>query len=100
MKAIKEQKIPTKIKEWEVSWGLQTSTDILLRILVTRQNLFNETQEWKWDNECQKTFKELKDKITIQSVLVLPKRDKKFRVEINISGYAIKGVLSQEQEEK
>ena len=64
---------------------------------------FNELKgikEWKWDNECKKTFKELKDKITIQSVLVLPKRDKKFRVEINTSGYAIKRVLSQEQEEK
>jgi len=47
-----------------------------------------------------KTFKELKDKIIIQPVIVLPKRDEKFRVETNTSGYAVRGVLSQEQEEK
>ena len=54
----------------------------------------------EWDNEHQKTFQELKNKITIQPVLVFPKRDEKFRVETNTSGYAIRGVLSQEQEEK
>jgi len=36
----------------------------------------------------------LKDKITSQLVLVLPKREKKFRVETNALGHAIGGVLS------
>jgi len=42
----------------------------------------------------------LKQKITTQLVLALPKREGKFRVEVDASEYAIKGVLLQEQEGK
>jgi len=42
----------------------------------------------------------LKEKITSQLVLFLPKRKGKFRVENNASGHGIGGVLSQEQEGK
>jgi len=42
----------------------------------------------------------LKEKITSQSVLTLPKREGKFRVETNISGHTIREVLSQKQEGK
>ena len=57
-------------------------------------------KEWKWEEEHQKVFKELKEKITSQLVLALPRREGKFRVEMDASGHAIGGVLSQEQEEK
>jgi len=46
------------------------------------------------------SLNELKDKITSQPVLSLPKRKGKFRVETDALGHAIGGVLSQEQEEK
>jgi len=49
-------------------------------------------KEWKWE-EHQKAFEELKKKITSQPVLSLPKREGKFRVKTNASGYAIGGVL-------
>jgi len=45
--------------------------------------------------EHQKAFKELKDKITSQPVLSLPKREDKFRVETDASEHVIKEVLSQ-----
>jgi len=45
-------------------------------------------------------FEELKEKITSQLILALPRREGKFRVEMDTSGHAIRGVLSQEQEEK
>ena len=45
-------------------------------------------------------FKELKGKITSQPVLLLPKREGKFRVETDASGHTIEGVLSQEQDGK
>jgi len=51
-------------------------------------------KEWKWGEEHQKAFKELKGKITSQLVLSLPKREGKFRVEMNASGHAIGEVLS------
>jgi len=42
----------------------------------------------------------LKQKITTQPVLALPRREGKFRVEVDASEHAIEGVLSQEQESK
>jgi len=42
----------------------------------------------------------LKQKITTQPVLALPRREGKFRVEVDTSGHTIGGVLSQEQEGK
>ena len=57
-------------------------------------------KEWKWKEEHQRAFEELKEKITSQPVLALPRREGKFRVEIDASGHVIGGVLSQEQEEK
>jgi len=57
-------------------------------------------KEWKWEKEHQEAFEELKEKITNQPVLALPKREGKFRVETDASGHAIGGVLSQEQEGK
>ena len=57
-------------------------------------------KEWKWEKEHQEAFEELKEKITSQPVLSLPRREGKFRVEMDTSGYAIGGVLSQEQDGK
>ena len=57
-------------------------------------------KEWKWEEEHQRAFEEIKEKITSQPILVLSKREEKFRVEMNTSGHAIEGVLSQEQEGK
>ena len=57
-------------------------------------------KEWKWEEEHQKTFEELKEKITSQPVLALPRREGKFRVEMDTLGHAIGGVHSQEQEGK
>jgi len=57
-------------------------------------------KEWKWEKEHQEAFEELKEKITSQPILVLPKREGKFRVEMDTSGHATGGVLSQEQEGK
>ena len=45
-------------------------------------------------------FEELKEKITSQLVLSLPRREGKFRVEMDASGHTIRGVLSQEQDGK
>jgi len=50
-------------------------------------------KKWKWTEEHQRAFKELKEKITSQPVLFLSKRDSKFRVETNALGHAIGGVL-------
>ena len=51
-------------------------------------------KKWKWEEEYQQAFDKLKDKITSQLVLSLLKREGKFRVETDVSEYAIVGVLS------
>ena len=57
-------------------------------------------KNWKWEQEYQKAFEELKEKIMSQPVLSLPRREGKFRVEMDASGHAIGGVLFQEQDGK
>ena len=57
-------------------------------------------KKWTWNKEHDKAFRELKEKITSQLILSLPRREGKFRVETDISGHAIGGVLSQEQDRK
>jgi len=57
-------------------------------------------KEWKWEEECQKAFEELKEKITSQLVLSLPRREEKFRMEMDASRHTIGEVLSQEQDVK
>jgi len=57
-------------------------------------------KKWKWEEEYQRAFEELKEKITSQPVLSLPRRERKFRVETDISEHVIGGVLFQEQDGK
>ena len=44
----------------------------------------------------EKTFGELKEKFTKELVLAVPDLDKKMRIEVNASDYAMGGVLSME----
>jgi len=60
-------------------------------------NELKNKKEWTWIEEYQQAFEELKEKIISQLVLSLPKREGKFRVEMDASGHAIGGVLFQEQ---
>jgi len=103
VKAVKEWKTPTKIKEVESFLGFANFYRQFIKNFSHIARPFNELKgkkEWKWEEEQQRAFDELKDKITSQPVLTLPKREGKFRVETNASGHAIGGVLSQEQDSK
>ena len=57
-------------------------------------------RNWKWEEEYQRAFDELKDKITSQPVLALLKREDKFWVKTNVLEHAIGGVLSQKTRRK
>ena len=63
-------------------------------------NWLKDKGEWKWEEEEENVFKELKQKIMTQLVLALPRREEKFRIEVNASEHTIGGVLLQEQEGK
>ena len=103
IKAVKEWKTPTKVKDVESFLVFTNFYRHFIQNFSHTAKPLNELKgkkEWKWKEEHQKAFEELKEKITSQPVLALLRREGKFRVETDTSGHAIEGVLSQEQERK
>ena len=103
VKTVKKWKTPTKIKEVESFPGFANFYRQFIKNfshIAKPLNKLKEKKEWKWEEEQQRAFDELKDKITSQPVLALPKREGKFQVETDTSEHAIGGVLSQEQDRK
>jgi len=103
IKTVKKWKIPMKIKDIESFLGFANFYRRFIHNFSHTARPLKElkgNKEWKWEKEHQEAFDELKEKITSQLVLSLPKREEKFRVEMDASGHAIGGVLFQEQEGK
>jgi len=103
VKAVKEWKTPTKIKEVESFLGFANFYRQFIKnfsYMAKPLNELKEKKEWKWRKEQQEAFEELKEKITSQLVLILLKRKGKFWIETNTSGHAIGGVFLQEQDSK
>ena len=103
IKAVKEWKTPIKVKDVESFLGFANFYQCFIHNFshtVRPLNRLKDKKEWKWKKEYQKAFEELKEKITSQPVLALPRKEGKFRVETDALGYVIGGVLSQEQEGK
>jgi len=57
-------------------------------------NLTRKEEKWRWGDEQQKAFEQLKTVFTNQPLLVAPDLDKEFRVEVDASNFATEGVLS------
>jgi len=49
-------------------------------------------KKWDWTKEQEKAFRELKEKFTKEPVLAALDLDKKIRMKVNVSDYAIGGV--------
>jgi len=103
IKAVKEWKTPMRVKDiksflrfanfyWQFIHNFSHTVKPL--------NELKGKKKWKWEEEYQKAFEELKEKITSQPVLSLLRREGKFRVETDTSEHTIGGVLSQEQDGK
>ena len=56
--------------------------------------------KWNWREKQQKVFEELKERFTTELVLVTPDLDREIRVEIDMSDFAMGGVLSMKYEDK
>ena len=96
IKAVKEWKTPTKVKDVESFLRFTNFYQQFIQnfsYIAKPLNELKDKKDWKWEEEQQKVFEELKEKITSQPVLSLPKREGKFRVETDVSEHTIGGVL-------
>jgi len=62
-------------------------------------DMVKKDKKWEWTERQEEVFKELKKRFTEELVLAAPDIDKKMRIEVDASDYAIGGVLSMECED-
>ena len=62
-------------------------------------DMVKKDQKWDWTEKQEKVFGELKERFTKELVLAVPDLDKKIRIEVDASDYAIGEVLSMEYED-
>ena len=63
-------------------------------------DMVKKDQKWDWTERQEEAFRELKERFTKELVLVAPDLDKKMRMEVDVSDYAMGGVLSMECKDK
>ena len=94
VKGVLDWPIPKEVKNIQKFLGLinyyQQFIQDFTAIAKPLHNLVKKNQKWYWIEKQEKVFKELKEK------LVVPNLDKKMRMEVDISDYATRGVLSME----
>jgi len=62
-------------------------------------DLVKKEKKWNWTEKEERVFRELKERFTKEPVLAAPDIDKKMRMEVDASDYAMGGVLSMECED-
>jgi len=61
-------------------------------------DMVKKDKKWEWTEKQEKAFRELKERFTKELMLAAPYLDKKLRVEVDASDYAMEGVLLMEVE--
>ena len=56
--------------------------------------------KWNWGEKQQIVFEKLKKRFTIELVLVIPDLNREMRVEVNVSDFAMGGVLLMKYEDE
>jgi len=64
------------------------------RVALPMNRLTRKDEKWKWGEEQQAVFEQLKAVFTTRPMLATPELDKEFRVEADASNFATGGVLS------
>ena len=64
------------------------------KVALPMNRLTRKDEKWRWGEEQERAFKQLKEIFTTRPVLATPDLDKEFRVEADASNFATRGVLS------
>jgi len=99
-----EWPVPKSVKDVQKFLGLANYYRQFVKDFAKIAKPLHETMrkenKWSWGERQQKAFEELKEKFTMEPVLVTPDLDKEMRVEVDASDFATGGVLSMKCEDK
>ena len=102
VKGVMEWLTPKCIKDVQKFLGLANYYRRFIEgfALIARplHDMVKKDKKWDWMERQAKTFRELKEWFTKEPVLAVPDLDKKLRVEVDTSDYAIGGVLSMKED--
>jgi hypothetical protein len=98
VKAITDWPIPTTKRELQQFLGFvnfyRRFVKGFAKIAKPLTKLTGKT-DWLWTELQQKAFQELKNEVTSKRVLIIPKPGRPFRMETDVSNFAITAILSQ-----
>jgi transposase InsO family protein len=97
--AVREFPVPTNVKELRSFLGLSNFYRRFIqgfsKITAVLTRLLQKNVEYKWTEECQSAFQQLKDRLTEAPVLAFPDYKLKFILTTDACDSGIGGVLSQ-----
>jgi len=98
VQGVVEWPVPKSVKNMQKFLGLANYYRWFVKDFAKIAKLLHEMTrketKWSWGERQQKTFKELKERFTMEPVLVTPDLDRGMRVEVDASDFAMGGVLS------
>jgi len=100
IKGVVEWLTPKSVKEVQKFLGLANFYHWFREGFATvarpLHDLVKKDKKWEWTDRQEEAFRELKKRFTEEPVLAAPDIDKKMRMEVDVSDYAMGGVLSME----
>ena len=100
---IKDWPTPVKVKDIRSFLGFCNFYRTFIRgfanIAKPLNALTKKDHEWDWTPECQQAFDTLKTQVTSEPILAHPDLTKQFKLEVDMSGFAIGAVLLQKKDD-
>jgi len=104
VKGVLEWPTPKYVKDVQKFLGLVNYYHRFIKGFVSMvrplHDMVKKDKKWDWIERQEKAFKKLKEQFTKEPVLAAPDIDKKMRMEVDASDYAMGGVLSMECEDR
>jgi len=104
VQGVVEWLVPRSVKDMQKFLGLANYyrwfVKDFAKIAKPLHEMMRKENKWSWEERQQKAFEKLKERFTMEPVLVTPDLDREMRVEADASDFATGGVLSIKCEDK